>query len=118
MTGNIKRNFFVPVDNTFPLLGLAVPLSVVIRQTLRVETIFSAQTGTLEATGEYGFTGDFKAGKENGGEWSAQGPMGVSLPAWKRQRSPPPLESWRFGHRRAARNDPVESRSLSWKFAL
>jgi hypothetical protein len=78
VTGNIKRNFFVPVDNTFPLLGLAVPLSVVIRQTLRVETIFSAQTGTLEATGEYVFTGDFKAGKENGGEWSAQGPMGVT----------------------------------------
>lgn len=78
VTGNIKKNFFVPVDNTFPLLGLAVPLSVVIRQTLRVETIFSAQTGTLEATGEYAFTGDFKAGRENGGAWSAQGPMGVT----------------------------------------
>ena len=78
VTGNIKKNFFVPVDNTFPLLGLAVPLSVVIRQTLRVETIFSAQTGTLEATGEYAFTGDFRAGKENGGAWSAQGPMGVT----------------------------------------
>jgi hypothetical protein len=78
VTGNIKKNFFVPVDNTFPLLGLAVPLSVVIRQTLRVETIFSAQTGTLEATGEYAFTGDFKAGRENGGAWFAQGPMGVS----------------------------------------
>jgi hypothetical protein len=78
VTGNIKKNFFVPVDNTFPLLGLAVPLSVVIRQTLRVETIFSAQTGTLEATGEYAFTGDFKAGKEHGGAWMAQGPMGVT----------------------------------------
>jgi len=78
VTGNIKRNFFVPVDNTFPLLGLAAPLSVVIRQTLRVETIFSAQTGTLEATGEYGFTGDFKAGKENGGAWMAQGPTSVT----------------------------------------
>ena len=78
VTGNIKKNFFVPVDNSFPLVGLAVPLSVVIRQTLRVETIFSAQTGTLEATGEYAFTGDFKAGRENGGAWSAQGPMGVT----------------------------------------
>ncbi len=78
ISGNIKQNFFVPVDATFPIVGLAVPLSVVIRQTLRVETIFTAQTGTLEATGEYGFGGEFKAGKENGGDWRADGPTSVT----------------------------------------
>jgi len=78
ISGNIKQNFFIPVDATFPITGIAVPLSVVIRQTLRVETIFTAQTGTLEATGEYGFGGEFKAGKENGGAWRADGPTSVT----------------------------------------
>lgn len=78
IAGNIKQNFFVPVDATFPIVGLGVPLSVVIRQTLRLETIFTAQNGTLEATGEYAFGGEFKAGKENGGDWRADGPTSVS----------------------------------------
>lgn len=78
ISGNIRQNFFVPIDASFPIVGLAVPLSVVIRQTLRVETIFTAQTGTLEATGEYGFGGEFKAGKENGGSWRADGPTSVT----------------------------------------
>jgi hypothetical protein len=51
---------------------------VVIRQTLRVETIFTAQTGTLEATGEYAFGGEFWAGKQNGGSWHADGPTSVT----------------------------------------
>ena len=66
IAGNIRQNFFVPVDATFPIVGLPVPLSVVIRQTLRLETLFTAQTGTLEATGEYQFGGEFKAGKVMG----------------------------------------------------
>ncbi len=78
ISGNIKQNFFVPIDASFPIAGIAVPLSVVIRQTLRVETIFTAQTGTLEATGEYAFGGEFKAGKENGGDWRADGPTSVT----------------------------------------
>ena len=52
ISGNIKQNFFIPIDSTFPITGMVVPLSVVLRQTLRVETIFTAQTGTLEATGD------------------------------------------------------------------
>jgi hypothetical protein len=76
--GNIHQNFFVPVDATFPLAGLGVPLSVVIRQTLTLTTLFTAQNGTLEATGEYEFGGDFKAGKENGGDWRADGPTSVT----------------------------------------
>lgn len=76
--GNIHQNFFVPVDATFPIAGLGVPLSVVIRQTLTLTTLFTAQNGMLEATGEYGFGGDFKAGKENGGAWQADGPTSVT----------------------------------------
>jgi hypothetical protein len=78
ISGNIKQNFFVPIDASFPITGIAVPLSVVIRQTLRVETIFTAQTGTLEATGEYAFGGEFWAGKQNGGSWHADGPTSVT----------------------------------------
>ena len=78
IAGNIRQNFFVPVDATFPIVGLPVPLSVVIRQTLRLETLFTAQTGTLEATGEYQFGGEFKAGKVNGGDWRADGPTSVT----------------------------------------
>jgi hypothetical protein len=66
------------VDATFPLAGLGVPLSVVIRQTLTLTTLFTAQNGTLEATGEYEFGGDFKAGQENGGDWRADGPTSVT----------------------------------------
>src|SRR5664279_4071310 len=78
IVGNIKRNFFVPIDASFPIIGAPLPLSVVLRQTLRIETIFTAQNGTLEATGEYTFGGDFKAGKENGGDWRADGPTSVT----------------------------------------
>ena len=78
IAGNIKQNFFVPIDASFPIIGAPLPLSVVLRQTLRVETIFTAQNGTLEATGEYTFGGDFKAGKENGGDWRADGPTSVT----------------------------------------
>jgi hypothetical protein len=78
IAGNIKRNFFVPIDASFPIIGAPLPLSVVLRQTLRIETIFTAQNGTLEATGEYTFGGDFKAGKENGGDWRADGPTSVT----------------------------------------
>lgn len=75
VTGNIHQNFFVPVDASFPITGLAVPLSVVFRQTLTLTTMFTAQTGTLEATGEYDFGGELlKAGKQNGGAWGAWGP--------------------------------------------
>ncbi|MDQ2665629.1 MAG: hypothetical protein M3Z05_06435 [Gemmatimonadota bacterium] len=75
VTGNIHQNFFVPVDASFPIGGLAVPLSVVFRQTLTLTTMFTAQTGTLEATGEYDFGGVLlKAGKQNGGAWGVQGP--------------------------------------------
>jgi hypothetical protein len=75
VTGNIHQNFFVPVDASFPITGLAVPLSIVFRQTLTLTTMFTAQTGTLEATGEYDFGGALlKAGKQNGGAWGVQGP--------------------------------------------
>src|SRR5438045_8392658 len=53
ISGNIKQNFLIPVDAAWPIVGLPVPLSVVVRQTLRVETIFTARSRTLDATGEY-----------------------------------------------------------------
>lgn len=78
ISGNIHQNFFLPVDWTFPIVGMAVPFSVVFRQTLSLTTIFTAQSATIHAEGEYAFDGSFFAGKSNGGDWSAAGPSNVS----------------------------------------
>ncbi len=76
---NIDKPFFLPVDWRFPITGMAVPVSVVFRQTLKVTTLFTASTSTIEAEGEYAFDGSFFAGKKNGGSWTATGPDNVTL---------------------------------------
>ena len=61
VSGNIHQSFFVPVDFSFPIAGLPVPFSVVIRQTMTLTTSFTAQTGTLMAEGDYGFDGSISS---------------------------------------------------------
>jgi hypothetical protein len=78
ISGNIHQNFFLPVDWTFPVTGMPVPFSVVFRQTLSLTTIFTAQSATIHAEGEYGFNGSFFAGKKDGGDWGATGPSNVT----------------------------------------
>jgi hypothetical protein len=79
LSGNLHKDFLVPIDNAFPIVGLGVPLSVTIRQTLTVTTLFTGKSGTLTADGEYLFTGTFEGGKRNGGEWHASGPSSVTI---------------------------------------
>jgi hypothetical protein len=57
---------------------MAVPFSVVFRQTLVLTTMFTAQSATIHAEGEYAFGGSFFAGKSNGGDWGAAGPSNVT----------------------------------------
>jgi hypothetical protein len=78
ISGNIHQNFFLPVDWTFPVTGMAVPFSVIFRQTLSLTTIFTAQSATIHAEGEYAFNGSFFAGKKDGGDWGASGPSNVT----------------------------------------
>jgi hypothetical protein len=75
IAGNINaQNIIIPADITIPIGGMAVPFSAVFRQSLTLTTIFTAQNGTVNATGKYEFSGSIKAGKVNGGEW------GVTVP--------------------------------------
>jgi hypothetical protein len=76
---NVDKPFFLPVDWRFPITGMAVPVSVVFRQTLKVTTMFTTSTSTIEAEGEYAFDGSFFAGKKNGGSWTATGPDNVTV---------------------------------------
>ena len=77
-TGEIRQNFFLPVDWTFPIQGIGVPFSVVFRQTLSLTTMFTAQNATINAEGVYAFDGSFFAGKKDGGDWDASGPTNVT----------------------------------------
>jgi hypothetical protein len=79
LNGNLRKDFLIPIDNSFPIVGLGVPLSVTFRQTLTLTTLFTGKSGTLEANGEYLFTGTFEGGKRNGGDWHASGPSSVTI---------------------------------------
>jgi hypothetical protein len=76
--GEIRQNFFLPVDWVFPIQGIGVPFSIVFRQTLSVTTLFTAQSAQIKTEGEYAFSGSFFAGKKNGGSWGANGPSNVT----------------------------------------
>ena len=77
--GEIRQNFFLPVDWVFPIQGIGVPFSIVFRQTLSVTTLFTAQSAQIKTEGEYAFSGSFFAGKKNGGSWGANGPSNVTV---------------------------------------
>ncbi|MEO8452216.1 MAG: hypothetical protein ABI647_20665, partial [Gemmatimonadota bacterium] len=73
ISGNINKVFFVPVDMSFPIAGLPVPLAITLRQTMTLTTEFTAQTATVSATEEYDFAGAIRMGLHNG-QWSASAP--------------------------------------------
>jgi hypothetical protein len=57
VSGNIHREFLVPVDLSFPILGAQVPIALTVHQSFLVSTAFTAKDATVSATGTYGFTG-------------------------------------------------------------
>jgi hypothetical protein len=73
LQGNINKTFYVPVDLSLPIIGKALPLAMTFRQTLLIQTAFTAKTSTLTATGDYKFTGSLSAGLRNG-NWGVGGP--------------------------------------------
>jgi hypothetical protein len=73
LNGNINKTFYVPVDLSLPIIGKALPLAMTFRQTLLIQTAFTAKTSTLTATGDYKFTGSLSAGLRNG-NWGVGGP--------------------------------------------
>jgi hypothetical protein len=66
----------LPADFSIPLLGPGVPLSVVIRQSFLVRTLFLT-TGELHAKGDYTLGGSLRVGYNNG-TWGLGGPAGFS----------------------------------------
>jgi len=77
VSGNIRRTFFVPVDLSIPIIGLAVPFAVNVRQTFLLETAFSAQNSTLKAIGDYAFQGHIYMGYHQG-SWGAGAPTSLT----------------------------------------
>ncbi|MEP6764191.1 MAG: hypothetical protein ABJB66_07775 [Gemmatimonadaceae bacterium] len=77
VTGNINKVFFVPVDLSLPISGFGVPFAVTFRQTMVLTTAFTAQNGTINATGDYTFGGSFSMGLRDG-SWGVGGPTSFS----------------------------------------
>jgi hypothetical protein len=73
LDGNINTSFYVPVDLTIPIGGMAVPFAVTVRQTFLVETRFSAKQSKMSAEGDYAFGGSVEMGYSNGG-WGVSAP--------------------------------------------
>ena len=76
-SGNIDKVFFVPVDLSLPISGFGVPFAVTFRQTMVLTTAFTAQNGTINATGDYTFGGSFSMGLHDG-SWGVAGPSSFS----------------------------------------
>jgi hypothetical protein len=64
---NLNAIIQLPLDFSYPIpiSGVGSPFSVVFRQSIRVGTIFTAKGATLEAKGEYQYTGAIRAGIRN-----------------------------------------------------
>jgi hypothetical protein len=75
--GNINKVFFVPVDLSLPISGFGVPFAVTFRQTMVLTTSFTAQNGTINATGDYTFGGSFSMGLRDG-SWGVGAPTSFS----------------------------------------
>ena len=73
LDGNINTQFYVPVDLTIPIGGMAVPFAVTVRQTFLVETRFSAKQSKMSAEGDYAFGGSVQMGYSGGG-WGISAP--------------------------------------------
>jgi hypothetical protein len=64
---NLNAIIQLPLDFSYPIpiSGIGSPFSVVFRQSIRVGTIFTGKGATLEAKGEYQYTGAIRAGIRN-----------------------------------------------------
>jgi hypothetical protein len=64
---NLNAIIQLPLDFSYPIpiSGVGSPFSVVFRQSIRVGTIFTGKGATLEAKGEYQYTGAIRAGIRN-----------------------------------------------------
>ena len=71
---NLNAVIQIPVDFSFPIPGIGAPFSIVLRQSIKVETIFTTQGAVLEANGEYLYQGAIRAGIRQG-QPVAEGPQ-------------------------------------------
>lgn len=62
---NVNERIVLPVDFSLPITGMPVPFAVTVRQQFIIKTAFGGTTG-LSATGDYAFSGSFRAGYING----------------------------------------------------
>jgi hypothetical protein len=73
LEGNINKTFYMPVDLSIPIGGMAVPFAVTLHQQLLIQTAFTAKNSTLNTSGDYSFSGTIYMGYDNGG-WGAGAP--------------------------------------------
>lgn len=74
VSGNVSKQFYVPVDLSFPIGGVAgVPLALTVHQQFLFKTAFTAKNSTLTAVGDFGFSGEIDAGYQNG-SWGLTAP--------------------------------------------
>ncbi len=63
---NLNAIIQLPLDFSYPIpVTIGAPFSVVFRQSIRVGTIFTGKGATLQAEGEYQYTGAIRAGIRN-----------------------------------------------------
>ncbi len=78
LKGNINALLQPNTDFSIPVGGIGpVPVAVTIRQRFLIKTGLGVRNSTLSASGDYTFTGSFKAGYYNG-RWDAAGPGGFT----------------------------------------
>jgi hypothetical protein len=71
--GNMKSPVvMVPVDISWPI-NLHPPFAMVLHQSFSMSTAFTSKNSTIEASGDYSFTGSFKMGWDNG-SWGMGAP--------------------------------------------
>jgi hypothetical protein len=62
---NVHENFYIPVDFSIPIPGPA-PFSAIFRQSVRVDTVITANSSIINANGSYSLGGTITAGLVNG----------------------------------------------------
>ena len=72
LSGNVHKTIYMPVDITWPIGGMAVPLSVTARNSITLSTGFSVKNSTLSAKADYRMAGSLTVGYVNG-RWQAVG---------------------------------------------
>ncbi|HEX7094552.1 MAG TPA: hypothetical protein VF183_01625 [Acidimicrobiales bacterium] len=78
LDNNVNGSLVIPVDISLPVFGLRVPFAITFSQRILVKTAFSAKNSTLMATGDYGLSGGFSMGFQNG-SFKIGGPTGLTV---------------------------------------